>query len=212
MNREELAQELDRYSTADPAEAEALARIRRFVSSPADPFSRDNPEGHVTGSAVVARPDGSAFLLVHHRKLDRWLQPGGHAEESDASVFDTAVREAREETGISDFVAPIGRRIFDVDVHPIPARGRGTEARQHLYGLRGRDPAHLHFDLRYLLTCRAPHDPSLAEDPERPMLWLPLERAREAGVDASFARALRKAHGLLARESLVLRPEDRRSR
>ena len=198
MNREELAQELDRYSTADPAEAEALARIRRFVSSPADPFSRDNPEGHVTGSAVVARPDGSAFLLVHHRKLDRWLQPGGHAEESDASVFDTAVREAREETGISDFVAPIGRRIFDVDVHPIPARGR--------------DPAHLHFDLRYLLTCRAPHDPSLAEDPERPMLWLPLERAREAGVDASFARALRKAHGLLARESLVLRPEDRRSR
>ena len=78
-----------------------VARAGSAGSSPRrdDPFARDNPDGHVTGSAVVARPDGSAFLLVLHRKLGRWLQPGGHTEESDASVFGTALREAREETG-----------------------------------------------------------------------------------------------------------------
>jgi len=198
VNREELIRELDRYAAGDPAEAEALARMRRFVSSPGDPFSRDNPEGHVTGSAVVARPDGSAFLLVHHRKLERWLQPGGHAEKTDVSVFDTALREAREETGVSDFQTPIGREILDVDVHAIPARRR--------------DPAHSHFDVRYLLTSSAPHEPSRAEDPARPMLWLPLESALQAGVDASFARALRKARALLARESLAVGREDDRTR
>ena len=53
---------------------------------------RANPKGHVTASAVIARPDASEFLLVHHRKLARWLQPGGHTESSDASAFDAEGR------------------------------------------------------------------------------------------------------------------------
>ena len=124
MNRGDLRATLESYDARDPGEAASLAHIRRFLDSPADPFARDNPEGHITGSAIVARPDGAAFLLIHHRKLGRWLQPGGHTEESDGSVFDTALREAREETGIARFEAPLERAIFDVDVHPIPARPR----------------------------------------------------------------------------------------
>ena len=140
MKRERAARGARALRAADAREAESLARIRRFLAAPHDPFERDNPEGHVTGSAVVARPDGSAFLLVLHRKLGRWLQPGGHTEESDASVFDTALREAREETGLAAFEVPLEDAILDVDVHPIPARGR--------------DAAHLHFDVRYLLVTR----------------------------------------------------------
>jgi 8-oxo-dGTP pyrophosphatase MutT (NUDIX family) len=180
----DLLRALDLYVAEDPADAAALERIRRFLSSRADPFRRDDPEGHVTGSAVVARPDGSSFLLVHHRKLGRWLQPGGHTEETDRSVFETALREAREETGVADFRAPIGEEILDVDVHPIPAHHR--------------DPAHSHFDIRYLLTTAAAHDASRAEDPDRPMKWLSREDAVRSGIDESFARALRKAHGRLA--------------
>jgi 8-oxo-dGTP pyrophosphatase MutT (NUDIX family) len=196
VNRDDLLAALDAYSTDDPAESAALAHIRRFVESRPDPIRRDDPEGHVTGSAVIARPDGSSFLLVHHRKLDRWLQPGGHAERTDASVFDTALREAAEETGIHDLEAPIGREILDVDVHPIPERGR--------------DPAHFHFDIRYLLTSASAHDRSRAEDPSRPMMWLPLGGALEIGAEESLARALRKARSRLARAMLAVTPEGPR--
>ncbi len=171
------------HAAAGPAEAESLSRIRRFLAGSSDPFRRHNPEGHVTGSAVVARPDGSAFLLVWHRKLSRWLQPGGHTEEADTSVFATALREAREETGIAVFDAPLGPAVLDVDVHAIPAHGG--------------DAAHSHFDLRYLLTARGESDPEASEDPARPMRWMTLIQARAEGVDESLARALDKARQLL---------------
>ena len=186
MDREELARALAGYAAEGPGEAASLEQLRRFVGGPADPFARDNPEGHVTGSAVVARPDGSEFLLILHRRLSRWLQPGGHTEESDATVFDAALREAREETGIASFDAPLGRVIFDLDVHPIPARGR--------------DPAHLHFDVRYLLTTRSDADPDASDDPTRPMRWTSYEEAMSLGVDASLARALGKGRKALRRE------------
>ena len=183
MDRRELSDALARYATEGDGEAASLDRLRRFVGGPADPFSRENPEGHVTGSAVVARPDGSAFLLVLHRKLSRWLQPGGHTEESDATVFDAALREAIEETGIASFEAPLGRAILDVDVHPIPARGK--------------DPAHFHFDVRYLFTSRSDANPAASDDPTRPMRWSSLEEAVSLGIDASLERALRKARRAL---------------
>ncbi len=184
MDRSELSDALSRYVPADTREAESLARMRRFVDGPADPFSRSTPEGHVTGSAVVARPDASAFLLVLHRKLSRWLQPGGHVEEADASVFDAARREAVEETGIARLEAPLRRAILDVDVHAIPARGA--------------DAAHSHFDVRYLFVTTAALDPAASEDPTRPMRWASLEEAVSLGVDASLERALRKAGAALA--------------
>jgi len=183
MDRGELARALARYVAEGPGEAASLDRMRRFVGGPTDPFARDNPEGHVTGSALVARPDGSAFLLVLHRKLSRWLQPGGHTEEEDATVFDAALREAREETGIEAFDAPLDRAILDVDVHPIPARGK--------------DPAHFHFDVRYLLTSRSDANPAASDDPTRPMRWSSYEEAVSLGIDASLERALRKARRVL---------------
>lgn len=183
MDRDELLRALARYAPADTREAESLERLRAFVGGPSDPFARANPEGHVTGSAVVARPDGSAFLLVLHRRLSRWLQPGGHTEETDATVFDAAWREAREETGIADFAAPLGKAILDVDVHAIPARGS--------------DPAHFHFDVRYLLTTGGDAAPEASDDPTRPIRWASLEDAASLGVDASLERALRKARSAL---------------
>jgi 8-oxo-dGTP pyrophosphatase MutT (NUDIX family) len=184
VNREDLRTSFDTSAASNPEEAEALERVRLFLSAPADPFARDNPEGHVTGSAVVARPDGSAFLLVYHRKLGRWLQPGGHTEASDASAFETARREVREETGISELHAPFSGAILDVDVHAIPAHGK--------------DAAHLHFDIRYLLTSDEASHAENAEDPARPMRWIRLEEAHTLGVDGSLARALEKARRRLS--------------
>ena len=80
MNRDDLLDALGAFTAASPEEQDSLDRLRRFVAARHDPFARENPVGHVTGSAIIARPDASAFLLVHHRKLGRWLQPGGHTE------------------------------------------------------------------------------------------------------------------------------------
>jgi len=177
-----LLAELEAHRPADEAEQTSLRRIRALLSTAPDPFTRART-GHVTGSAVVARPSGGAFLLVHHRRLDRWLQPGGHVEESDRSVFETARREAREETGVGSLEAPLGPRVLDVDVHPIPARADR--------------PAHVHFDLRYLLTT-AETILMLQAEEVRGATWFSFEEALAAGVDASLERALSKARQALA--------------
>lgn len=186
MNLADLLAALEGHTAATEEEVASLVRILRFLQEPADPFARANPKGHVTASAVIARPDASEFLLVHHRKLARWLQPGGHTESSDASAFDAALREAREETGISRFETPLGRTILDVDVHAIPAHRR--------------EPAHSHFDIRFLLTSTeaAREHAASAEDPDRPMRWVSLEGARALNVDPSLTRALAKAHAMLS--------------
>ena len=92
----------------------------------------DFQPGHFTASGFVASPDGGSLLLIHHGKLGRWLQPGGHFEEVDASVEDAARREVLEETGVGALTR-IGTILVRIDAHPIPARGE--------------EPVHTHFDL-----------------------------------------------------------------
>jgi len=170
--REALLEALASYRASGPDDEAVLRRVLAFADDP-DPFRRSHPFGHVTASAVVARPAGDAFLLVFHRKLDRWLQPGGHVESDDESVFAAARREAREETGIRNFDAPIGDTVLDLDVHAIPAHRA--------------DPAHLHYDVRFLLTTgdALPPSPGVA--------WFSPDEVGAADCDGSLARATLKA-------------------
>ena len=174
--RKALLAGLAAFAPEGEAERASLERVRALVASAPDPFTR-SVRDHVTASALIARPDGTAFLLVHHRRLDRWLQPGGHVEPEDESIFAAALREAREETGISSFAAPLETRILDVDVHPIPAAADR--------------PEHVHFDVRHLVTTTEEGGTAAPEE-VRGVRWFPLEEAlREA--DESLQRALGKA-------------------
>jgi 8-oxo-dGTP pyrophosphatase MutT (NUDIX family) len=177
-----LLQDLERFRPADSRELASLERIWSLLSSAADPFSRARTD-HITGSAVVARPEGDGFLLVFHRRLERWLQPGGHVEPGDGSVFETARRETQEETGVTALDAPLGPLVLDVDVHPIPPRADR--------------PGHVHFDLRYLLTTSQEAFAAQAEE-VRGVAWFTLAEAVAAGADASLERALQKARSALA--------------
>lgn len=94
-------------------------------------FLRSNLAGHFTGSAWLVSGDGQRALLMHHRKLNRWLQPGGHAD-GDTDLARVALREAEEESGLSELV--VEPDIFDLDRHRIPARGE--------------EPEHWHYDAR----------------------------------------------------------------
>ena len=174
---------LAHHPAQDAGEEASVLRMLRFLALSPDPFGRDNAEGHVTCSAVIGRPGGGAFLLVHHRKLGRWLQPGGHTDSEDADVLQTALREAREETGVSVFETPLGGQPFDVDVHAIPERPG--------------EPAHDHFDLRFLATTSETALTAQVEEVAGAR-WFTLEEALASGIDDSLARALRKAHRILA--------------
>jgi len=140
MTRQErLVALLEEHVAAGAAEAADLDRMRAYARSLEAPLSRDQPEAHFTASALVVDPGRRRTFLVRHRKLERWLQPGGHVEASDESMLAAALREAREETGLA--VAPAVEPPLDVDVHEIPARD----------GV----PAHLHLDVRFLLLADA---------------------------------------------------------
>ncbi len=129
---------LNQYQPFDSAEAAHRLSIIQFLKQTQYPFSRSTQHGHITSSAVLVNADSSAALLVWHRKLKRWLQPGGHCEPaSDTSTHATALRELLEETGLSTpAVALVDTTPFDVDVHLIPATRT--------------EPAHYHYDVRYL--------------------------------------------------------------
>ena len=109
--------------------------MRAFARQLAEPFSRAQETAHFTGSAVIVDPEGRRVCLVHHAKLGRWLQPGGHADAADeGSMALSALREAHEETGMRVSLHPSASRPFDVDVHVIPARKT--------------EPEHRHLDVR----------------------------------------------------------------
>ena len=97
-------------------------------------YHRDHLPGHITGSAWIVNEDRTKTLLIHHAKLKRWLQPGGHAD-GEHDILNVARREAEEETGLKQLKV-VRTEIFDLDIHPIPTRSDFTQ--------------HLHFDVRYL--------------------------------------------------------------
>lgn len=179
-----LANLLDAVVAGDAKEGEDLALLRQYGATLSAPFSRQQSGAHFTGSALVT--DGERVALVFHRKLGRWLQPGGHAEAEDGGdLTQTALREAREETGLAVSLHPVAPRPLDVDVHTIPARPEAA--------------AHLHLDVRFLVQA-APSGALVREVAEASDLrWFTLEEALVTADDASLRRLLRKASAYLSR-------------
>jgi hypothetical protein len=85
MYRVPLLQALAQYQTHYPDETPLIERFMSFVRNHADCFERSLHIGHVTGSAWVVNAPGTHVLLTHHRKLNMWIQLGGHAD-GDADV------------------------------------------------------------------------------------------------------------------------------
>ncbi len=154
MNQDWLLARLAEYRPADQEESLFHREIITFVTEHERCYDRNYPPGHVTGSAWVINNSRTHALLLHHKKLDRWLQPGGHIED-DLSVLATALREAQEECGI-DKLHTVSDAIFDVDVHFIPTR---------------KDEAgHLHYDIRFLLMTEDAAQPRVSSE-SRDVRW-----------------------------------------
>lgn len=142
-----------------------------FLGSSADVFQRWHPPGHFTGSAWLVSADGRRVLLTHHRKLDRWLQLGGHAD-GDTDLIAVALREAQEESGLPALRVEPG--IFDLDRHRIPARGD--------------QPEHWHYDVRYVVVAIA-DECFTVSDESHALAWRGIaDLSRDAEVDESMRR------------------------
>lgn len=113
---------------------DVVRQFAAFAEAHGDCCERSQLSGHFTGSAWLVSADGRRALLMHHRKLDRWLQPGGHAD-GNLDLAQVALREAEEETGLTGLV--VEPAVFDLDRHGIPARGA--------------EPEHWHYDVRFVV-------------------------------------------------------------
>ena len=168
----EAHRSMDEKEHADVEFIEAFAREQSAI------FGKSNPLGHITGSALVLDPN-HRILLTFHSKLERWLQLGGHSDPDELYPAQTALREAREESGLEDltFHPEFGSVPIDIDVHRIPARKA--------------EAAHDHLDFRYVVLTQVP-DSIVISAESKDLRWVPLSQTDGLGFDDALQRAIGK--------------------
>lgn len=184
---------LRRYLVRWPGETGRQRRFGAFLDGHPSPgrLLRTNFAGHLTASGIVVDRSRERVLLIHHKRLDCWLQPGGHVELSDESLAEAARREVTEETGIP----PAGLRLIgeggeplpiDLDSHDIPASAKKNE------------PAHVHHDVRYLFEVVDDHALSAQAAEVHAAKWWPIDEAAAATDLAGALRKVRQLNGSVA--------------
>lgn len=171
-----LSQLVSKHRADDEAEAKHRDHVLRFLAESQRPMDRNVFEpGHITGSAFVVSDDGRKVLLIHHAKLQKWMQPGGHAEAGETDARHVARREALEEVGVA--TPDDAGQLLDIDVHTIPARKD--------------QPEHFHFDLRYLFL--VPAGEIASTDEVTDARWFHWHEAEALDIDPGVRRMIRKA-------------------
>ena len=175
MHRNNLLTLLKNYNPTDLQKVIFTEQITEFVHENPDCFERSLLIGHVTGSAWIVDKSRQFTLLTHHRKLDKWFQTGGHCD-GDSDVLNVAMKEAMEETGLTDIQA-ISPNIFDIDIHEIPER-KGV-------------PTHLHYDVRFLLEADM-NEPLIISSESSDLAWIELSKVSQLNDSQSIMRMVDK--------------------
>lgn len=175
MHRNDLLSRLRNYRERWPEETPMTDRLISFVESYADCFERSLQIGHITGSAWVVNQAGTHVLLTHHKKLNMWLQLGGHAD-GNSDILDAALREAVEESGIQT-LEPGGSNIFDIDIHLIPERKN--------------EPAHHHHDIRFVFLCLE-NETYIVSNESYDLAWVEIQSLEKFTNEESMLRMKEK--------------------
>ena len=175
MHRDDFLSKLARYVPFDARDNAQRVRIEAFVREHPGCFDSTFEPGHLTGSAWLLDSTGTRVLLTHHRKLDKWIQLGGHAD-GHADLLAVALREAREESGIAA-IRPVSKEIFDLDVHDYPATP--VEAQ------------HEHFDIRFLLQVEGDDEYSVSDE-SHDLAWFTYDELAAMNLDEAVRRMAEK--------------------
>jgi len=176
-NRQQLLEALQAHQPFDANEAAMLQQMIQFVEDSPLAYSRENLAGHITASAWIVNPAFDQVLMLHHAKLNKWLQPGGHADGNE-NLFEVVKSELEEETGIAGIADP---QLFDIDIHAIPARGEV--------------PEHLHYDVRFLVVVSA-DQAFMRNEESNDLNWFPLQDILKLNGESSIARMVNRTYQL----------------
>ena len=158
-----------------------MDRVRALVQTTADPWLRSIPL-HITASAVIVHPASGELLLRWHPRQQAWLQVGGHGDPGETSPLAIALREAREETGLTDLAPWPGPELRHVVIVQVPARGA--------------EAAHEHADLRFVLATRTP-EAARPESPDAPLRWVTPDQAYQATAEPNLRETVARVQRLL---------------
>jgi len=170
MDRLSLIHFFEYYKPIDPEEEFFVPQFLDLLTQ-APCFERTHLPGHITGSAWIVNPERTQSLLVHHAKLNKWVQPGGHAD-GDENILRVAMREAEEETGLKNLTL-VTRVPFDVDIHVIPQRPDF--------------PEHFHYDIRFLFEASL-EEPILVSEESHDVKWILLHTLENFNRERSVLR------------------------
>lgn len=159
-------------------------RMLELLDSSEACFVRSAFPAHFTGSALVVDAHGSRVLLHHHRKLDKWLQFGGHCD-GECNLPRVAAREAFEESGIEGLILASAKP-FDLDIHEIPAKAG--------------EPAHFHYDVRFMFIAPEGAKESCSSE-SKELRWFTVEETAALQLDPGLRRMIAKWQALLARRA-----------
>ena len=153
MHRNKIINLLKIYQPT-PREFSYKNRILKFIEENNNCFDRELETGHITGSAWLINKTGDKVLLMHNAKLNKWLQPGGHAD-GNSDILSVAIKEASEESGISS-ISAVSKKIFDIDIHKIPANKK--------------EQTHFHYDIRFILQVTSNEEMAINRESHE-LLW-----------------------------------------
>lgn len=173
MDRNTLIQFFKTYKPRFEEEAKFVLLFANLLAHP-DCFQRTHLPGHITGSAWIVNKERTKTLLVLHGKLNRWMQPGGHAD-GDENILRVAIKEAEEETGLENLKP--AQTIFDIDVHLIPERKNF--------------PAHDHYDIRFLIEADE-NEKVVVSDESHDVQWISLSELEKYTTERSVLRMKEK--------------------
>ncbi len=162
--------------------------FEKFLNSNKSLISRNNFLGHITASAILLDSTLSKILLVYHKNLSKFIQPGGHVNETDTTLQQTAIRELSEETGFTN-ILPISYDSsnpdipIDIDIHIIPENQKKQE------------PQHQHFDFRYVFILLEDHQKNISEEKIGSIVWKPIKELEVPTSDLS--RIARKVKNIV---------------
>lgn len=176
MSFQPLQEELKHYLSNNPSEKINVDKMLEFLQEGENCFSRSNQGCHFTGSAWIVDDTHQWILMTHHKKLNKWLQLGGHADKNE-NLLEVAFNEAVEESGFGDFTV-VSDKIFDLDIHRIP---------------QYKDiPPHYHYDIRYIFTSKMNPDIVVVSEESKDVAWVLKDDVLNKNDEQSIKRMLIK--------------------